>query len=388
MAELHKTTRDKELYYYFNSKGEKLYCFRHKYYDDLGNRKEKKKSGFKTEKEAYKALLEIQANTLRGQTRYVEYDNMTIAAWFDTWFDTHENEWKPTTVQQRKNIIAHQIKPLIGNYKLSKLDKTTYKRAFINPLLRQYKLSTVKLFHTIFKIGINAAVDDEIISRNRFTKISFAEEHSKKDDSEENYLTAPDLNKLLTASKKVNTDTIYNLILLLSFTGLRRGEAHGLQWGDIDFKNSTLTVRRTRDNKGTRAPKTSNSYRTIIIDEMIVTHLLQYKKWCTELLFTYGNKLDKDTFIFISHQTGEPITDNSLLYALRNATKEAGVKDITPHGLRHTHATLLMSKNVNVKIIAERLGNTPQMILEIYGHALKELEEESVKIFTESVNWG
>ena len=56
------------------------------------------------------------------------------------------------------------------------------------------------------------------------------------------------------------------------------------------------------------------------------------------------------------------------------------------HGLRHTHATLLLSQGMPVHSVAERLGNTPQMILQVYGHAIKELEAESVKRFSSALN--
>ncbi len=57
---MHKSNKDPELFFYFNTKGEKLWCFRHRYYDSLGKRREKSKRGFKKENEAYRALLEVK----------------------------------------------------------------------------------------------------------------------------------------------------------------------------------------------------------------------------------------------------------------------------------------------------------------------------------------
>ena len=58
---------------------------------------------------------------------------------------------------------------------------------------------------------------------------------------------------------------------------------------------------------------------------------------------------------------------------------------ITVHGLRHTHCTVLLNRGVNVKVIAERLGNTPDMVYKVYGHVLKEMETESVSLFSQSL---
>ncbi|RLL47824.1 site-specific integrase [Oceanobacillus piezotolerans] len=373
---LQKSKKDNEVFYYHNSKKEKLWCYRHRYYDTWGKRREKSKQGFKTERQAIRALIEVKANILDGNSKQVEYSNLTISDWLDLWYETHKNDWKVSTQIQRENAIKHQMKPLLGKYKLATLDKTTYKRVYINELLKKYKPSTVQLFHRLFKVAINAAVDDEIIPRNRFNKITIEQEEQK-----DNFLTASELNQLLKTAKKEENITNYSILLVLAYTGLRKGEALGLTWQEVDLERKTITVNRTRDNKGTREPKTKNSYRTILIDDVVINHLEKYKTWCKKTLFEFGKKLNEQTYVFISYQTGEAITDNSVLYGLRRVIKKAGIKKITLHGLRHTHATLLISQRIPVKVIADRLGNTPQMIFDIYGHSFKELEEESVAAF-------
>ncbi|MED4052962.1 tyrosine-type recombinase/integrase [Niallia taxi] len=378
---LNKTKKDPELFYYFNAKNKKMWCYRHRYYDALGKRKEKSKQGFETEKDAYRALLEVKSNILNGEVKKVENSNLTVAEWLDIWYETHKNDWKITSQSQRENAIKYQMKPLLGKYKLAELDKSTYKRVFINTLLKKYEPSTVQLFHRLFKVAVNAAVDDEIIPRNRFNKITI--ETEKKDD---NFYTADELKSFLSAAKDIENITNYTLILTLSFTGLRKGEALGLQWKNIDFASKTLTVERTRDNKGVRTPKTKNSYRTILIDDKLLKQLSIYKTWCKEFMLTYGHRLKEADFIFISHQSGTPITDNTIMYSIKRIIKKTGSNKITPHGLRHTHATLLIGQRIPVKVIADRLGNTPQMILDIYGHSFKDLEEESVIAFGQALN--
>ncbi|HDR4903672.1 TPA: tyrosine-type recombinase/integrase [Bacillus cereus] len=381
MMKLYKTKKDPELYYYFNTKGIKLWCFRHRYYDPLGKRREKYKQGYKSENEAYRGLLEVKTSILNGEVKQVKNSNLTISEWLDIWYETHKNEWKISSRSQRENAIKYQMKPLLGKYKLAELDKSTYKRVYINELLKKYKPSTVQLFHRLFKIAINAAVDDELIPRNRFNKITIPNEEK----TVENFFTAEELNEFIAAAKKYENITNYSIILLLSFTGLRKGEALGLQWKNINFENKTLTVERTRDNKGTRTPKTKNSFRTILIDDTLINQLKVYKTWCKKTKLSFGLHLHDDDFIFISYQSGTPITDNPLMYSFQRILKHTTLKKITPHGLRHTHATLLISQRIPVKVIADRLGNTPQMIFDIYGHSFKELEEESVAAFSTSL---
>ncbi|MED4206560.1 tyrosine-type recombinase/integrase [Neobacillus mesonae] len=378
---MHKSKKDNDLYFYFNSKGEKMWCYRYRYYDALGKRREKSKQGYTSEKDAYRALLEVKASILNGEVKQVENSNLTVSEWLDIWYETHENDWEITTRIQREDAIKNQIKPLLGKYKLAELEKTTYKRVYINELLKKYEPSSVRLLHSIFKVAVNAAVDSEIIPRNRFNKITISGDKKSK-----NFYTPEELIAFLTAAKDIDNITNYTTILLLAYTGLRKGEALGLMWKNVDLNKKTITVERTRDSIGVRSPKTKRSYRTIPIAGLLVNQLQIYRAWCKQTMLSFGKHLSDEDYVFITYRSGAPMSDNTLKYSFDRISKKAGLKSITPHGLRHTHATVLIGQRTPVKVIAERLGNTPQMILDVYGHSFKELEEEAVIAFSKALN--
>lgn len=377
---LEKSSKDPELYFYFTTKGQKLWMYRHKYKDSTGNRKEKKKSSFKTEKAALQALLEVKAATLRGETKQVEYDHLTVAEWLDIWYDMSKKNWKESTRNLRKTIIRIHLKPAIGRFKLQELDKLTYERNFINKLEGKFKSTSISIWHNVFKIAINAAVENEILPRNRFKKVKIS---SDEEVVNENYLTPAELVTFLNDAKKHENITSYSFLMTIAFTGIRCGEAMGIQWKNIDFEKKTIKIERTRDWYGARSPKTKNSYRTILVDESVINQLITYKKWCKKTLFSYGKKLTNETFVFISDHGGNPLSSTTRL--MKRIIERTSLHKITLHGLRHTHCTILLNRGLNVKVIAERLGNTPHMVLEIYGHVLKELEEESVLLFSQSL---
>lgn len=382
---LYKSTKENEVYYYFNSNNDKLWMYRHKYYDSANKRKEKKRSGFKTEKAAIKALLEVKAQTLRGETKYIENDNLTVGQWLDIWYNSNKKKWKVGTQIQREMVIRRHLKPLLGHYKLQKLDKRIYEGKFINVIESKYKTNTVRLWHNLFKIAINAAVEEEILPRNRFTRVNFAETNAEESVK---FFSPSELTSFIEYTQLHENITYYTFFIVAAFTGMRRGELLGLQWNNIDFENNTISVERTRDDKGIRSPKTKNSYRTIPVDIDVIKQLVTYQLWCKKKLFQYGRKLkDKndDTLIFISEHGATPISVGSTLYTFKKISKSAGLPEIPLHGLRHTHATILLNRDVNVKLIAERLGNTSDMIYKVYGHILKEKEQESVSVFSEAL---
>lgn len=340
---LYKSTKEKEIFYYFNAKREKLWLFRHKYYDASGKRKEKKKSGFQTEKAAIKALLEVKAQTLRGETKSLDHDNLTVAQWLDIWYEMNEKKWKAGTKAQRKNIIDIRIKPRIGHYKLQKLDRAYYQRDFINDMEKaKYRAATIKLTHNVFMIAINAAIEEECLIRNKLKKAILPE---SEQETSAKFLTEAELSLLLEDVRENENITCNTLFHVLAFTGARKGEILGLQWQDIDFDSQTITIRRTRHAKRVNTPKTKNSYRTILVDPDIIAQLKTYRNWCKKTLLKYGQRLKGDSFVFI-HNNGEIISCIYSNEVLRRIIKRTGIPKIVIHSLRHTHATILLNSGL------------------------------------------
>lgn len=385
---LQKSDKDPELYYYFTAKGEKRWKYRHRYSDALGNRKEKSKSSFKDEKTALRALLNVRVAILNGQSKQVENDKITVAEWFDRWFESNKDSWKESTQAIRERYIRIYFKPYLGKYILQKLDKSTYQTVFIKKIEKNLKFSTVKSIHNVFKIGINAAIEEEILDRNRFNKVKFSSASKETVEELKNYFSPAQLNQFLHAAKYENI-TSYSCFLTLAYTGLRKGELCGLQWNNVDFKNKTITVQRTRDTMGSRSPKTKNSYRTFLIDDVLVSQLKMYQTWCKETMLRNGIKFNENQFVFIEKNC-DPLRYRSILSKFKRIARETNLPEhVTVHGLRHTHATILLNSELNnVVAIAERLGNTVDMIQTVYGHIMKDLERKTVNLFAESVAYG
>lgn len=377
-----KYTKSKkyEYVYSYDTKSGKKWTYRYKYYNSFGERKEATKSGFTSEKSAYKELLQVQVKNIDGKTKELDNSNIKVSRWMDTWYQTYEADWKKNTQVQRKNIVYNIIIPTIGNHTLQKLNVATYKRVFINELLKKYKPSTVDLIHTIFKISMNAAVNNEIIDKNRFSSVSIAQTKN-----EENYLDQHQLNQLLKIAKETENLTTYTLVLLLAYSGMRLGEALGLTEEDVSFEENLVSIIRTRDGHGVHTPKTHRSIRKIKLDLLVMKQLKKYLFWVKKEKFRLGMIHRPTDFIFCSYQSMGPLSPNSTSYLFKRLCQRAGIKHITPHGLRHTHATLLLKDGSPVISVAKRLGNTPDMINNIYGHVLDSMEDDLVSTFSDSL---
>ena len=380
---LHKTTKE-GIYYYFTKDKKKMYSYRHRYMDMTGKRREVAKRGFISESKAYRALLEVEVQITRGETTQLENRNLTVSEWIDIYYDFHKDMLKPTTRSTKESVIEKHIRPLIGHVKLSALDDITYKRLCINVQLKTLKPSTVRANHIIFKTIVNYAVKKKIIADNTIRDVPIPDHP----EPNENFYTKEELDLFLKYAKQLMNKTGYIMTILLAYTGVRRAEALGLMWNNINIKDQTLTIERNRDKFGVRSLKTNNSYRTIPISKELINHLEVYRKWCIERKLSIGEQLKHDDFIFITPSTFSPLDVSSINLSFNYVFKRTDLKKITPHGLRHTHATILLGQGVPVVTIAKRLGNTPDMIHRIYGHTYKELDEQCVTLFDEALSLG
>lgn len=381
---LHKT-KENEIYYYYLKNGDKRYMYRHKYVDVLGKRKEKKKSGFKTEKAALKALLKIKAALLDEDIRPIENNEMFVSQWLDIWYEAYHKQWKDKTVQDISSVIKLHFKPLIGKQKLTKLNHSTYTNLFINDLLSKgFSPSTIRLYHKYFMMAINSAVRDDVITENKFKRVQIKEKKQR-----DNYLTAGELKHFLEYAKKIGNITQWSLTLLLAYSGMRKGEALALKWSDISFEKRTVSIEKTRDSISTREPKSYTSYRTIELDPLVLNQLEKYEKWCIKTKLSYGLQHKTNDYIFIS-DSAYPVYDsfiNTFFHQIYEYAKEKNIKlkTISPHGLRHTHASILIDALIPPSDVAFRLGNTLEMVLKVYAHKLKKQNNETVSVFGDSL---
>lgn len=182
------------------------------------------------------------------------------------------------------------------------------------------------------------------------------------------------------------------VFLFLYLTGCRKGEACALKWEDIDFKNCIVKITKTLTkatdtgravNEGEvvsevyriTTPKTENSYRNILMPEVLITHLQELQKNKTsEFVFGVDGK-------FLPFQT--------LKHAFDRYVKLSSVKQIRIHDLRHSHVSLLINKGENqlstVYVIAERLGDNVDMVFKTYGHLFPNAQKDIINKLNISV---
>lgn len=172
------------------------------------------------------------------------------------------------------------------------------------------------------------------------------------------------------------------IILLTIFTGLRRGEVLGLEWQDVDLNNSSITVRQASQYVSsigiyTKDPKTETSNRVISIPDSITKLLKEYKRKQSEKRLKLGDKWINTNRLFVQWD-GSPMHPDTITKWFRQFLEDKNLPHITFHGLRHTHATLLIAQGLDVRTVSNRLGHAQtSTTLNIYAHAFAKMDREA-----------
>ena len=170
------------------------------------------------------------------------------------------------------------------------------------------------------------------------------------------------------------------MIKMFLYSGLRRGEMCGLEWGDIDFENHLITVRRSSQyvaGKGifTKETKTETSDRTIKLPSPAFQVLKEHKVWQAQERLKMGDKWVASDRIF-TQCDGKPIHPDSITGWFREFIAKTDLPQITIHSLRHTNITLLIAAGVPLRTVSYRAGHAQTSTTSnIYSHMIRTSDE-------------
>lgn len=368
---------------YTTKNGETRYLFQTYLGIDPATGKERRttRRGFKTMKEAKQAernlLLDVEENGLPSVERF-QLSNPTFKELSDLWLENYKTTVKPSTFE---NVRSKAEKMTEEHFKELKLKKITvaYCQKIVIELSKNYILYNhyLSVINRIFKY----AVLMDVINSNPFDKV--IKPKSRQTQRKGNFLTKEELKEFLKLAQTTTLSYFFPLVHLMAYTGLRQGEALALKWSDIDFENKKITVNKTavriKEKQTLQTPKTKNSKRVISIDSATLSILKSWKKDQIKIYFKNGKHFEGDENFIFTNQRGEWVHIHNFIRYFKRFIADHKLKPITPHGLRHTHASLLFSAGVEPKNISDRLGHsTVQITLDLYTHITEEQRSDTV----------
>lgn len=334
-------------------------------------------------------------------------DKTSIWTWLNRWLtDYVKPNVRIKTYEKYESSLRCYVKPVIGHIIITKIKAPDIQRLLNNmgdsAGRKKQGLSsfTVRMTRRYLSMAFDKAIEVGLISRNMVKATSpprllkeeirpLSEEQAElllKTAKSGEYIyygckqqQKPDL------STKYLTPMAYMVVLLTLNTGMRLGEVVGLKWVDIDFEGNSVRVNRAvvTSSHGVHfeEPKTKGSRRTIRLPSKIMQAFECYQKEQEKYAELLGDKFDNDKDLVFPNAAGKPMnTVNFTNRYFKRMIGQSGIdKAFSFHDLRHTHATLLLKKGVNIKVISERLGHSSiQLTLDTYSHVMPDMQETAV----------
>lgn len=309
------------------------------------------------------------------------------------WLDSYKHKIEENTYYSYNTAITKTIEFFEGkNIKLKDL-KPAHIQQFYDYLYEKgLNGNSVLHYHANIRKALDTAMKLDIIPSNPADKI----ERPKKNQFIGDFYSIDELEELYKESKG---DPLEIVILLASFYGLRRSEVVGLKWSAFDFTNNTITIKHkvvetiiNGERKILLKDKTKNSssYRSLPLVPEIKQALLNHKAKIKKNIELLGNTYNRDYLDYICvDSTGkifrpEYVTDHFSIL-LRNK----GLRHIRFHDLRHSCASLLLSKGIQMKAIQEYLGHsTYSTTANLYTHLESNTKSISVNTLASAITFA
>jgi integrase len=333
-----------------------------------GRRQQLRRRGFATKRLAEEAEAQIIAERAAGT--YRKPSNATVGEYLEGWLETRRHDLRPTTWTGYRKVIATKIRPQLGHIRLVDLDTGTVESWYRHLLGagglggRSLSPKTVSNAAGVLAAALSDAVRLRAIRASPCSEARLP----RRDRPEMNAWTAEEAREFLAAVKDHRLAPIWRLFLS---TGLRRGEACGLRWQDVDLANATLSVVETRvvaDRVEVGPPKTRAGTRTIALDGGTVEALRAWRaRQATERLA--AGPAWRDLGLVVVDELGRAPHPENVTRWWRDAIALTGARAIRLHDCRHSAASMALRAGTPVKVVSQRLGHSHiGVTLALYTH--------------------
>jgi integrase len=336
----------------------------------------------KTQGEVRDRLTKALSDRIDG----IVYDdeNMTVGEYLDVWLKgSVYGSVRRSTYDRDTNLVKNHIKPVLGGLKLKKLNSAHVQSFYRDRLDKGLSASTVYKMHDILRRGLAQAAKWHLVQRN----VADTVKPPKPAQKEICALSIAETRRLLEAA---GGDRLEALYVLAVTTGMRQGELLALRWQDVDVENAVVSVRRTLTRSGGRVvfgePKTKKSRRSIRLTPQAVEALKSHLERQLQDMEILGDRYQDQGLVFTT-DTGAPINPSNLRQrSFAPLLKRAGLPHMRFHDLRHTCATLLLSRGVHPKFVQELLGHaTIAITLDTYSHVMPSMGDATARAIADAL---
>lgn len=288
-------------------------------------------------------------------------------------FQIKKNELKPSSFQSYEGTFRNYIKDSdIADIKVYNT-KSIQIQEYYNKLGKTKSYSQIKKLHKLLKQFFIYAENEGYIIKNPCNNITIPNKQSKTKSDNIEYFSEEEIEKLKAAFEN---NKFYNLILVALGTGLRQGELLALKWENVNLKDKYIEVKESVkkvyvfDSYGNKKletiyqkPKSLSSIRKVDLPDKIIDIL---------------SNMNKNTVFVFEDENGNPYSAKTLFGNWKKVLNDHNIPYKKFHSLRHTYATMLLTKGVDLKTVQDLMGHSDITITQIYLHVLPKTKSDAV----------
>lgn len=330
----------------------------------------------KTQKGVRERLLEARHDLKSGLP--VLNEQQTVKQFLESWIDTVQMQIRPSSHRRYSDYVCKHLVPGIGAFPLAKLTPHHAEALHSQKLREGLSPTTVHHMHGVLRRALEDAVRKGLVQRN-VAKLAYTPRRNHREISA---LSEEQAKRFLGVVAGDRFEALYVLALT---TGMRIGELLALRWQDLDLDVGQLQVRmnvqETKHGFVLAEPKTAHSRRTVGLTEIVIEALRHHRVLQAAERMRLGSVWDSRLdLVFPNSLGGLMIPDNLTKRSFKRYLRLAGLPQETRfHDLRHTAATVLLSRGVNVKTVSEMLGHADiSTTLRVYAHVTPHMQAAAV----------
>lgn len=348
--------------------------------DRNGKRKTIKERGFTGSREAKAAERAAQVEWDKG--KYIDPSKLNYGEYVTSWLESKQDISIETRETNQGHLKNHII-PEIGHIPFQKVGPNDISKMITTLQSKGLADGTIRKIFNLVQTSYRTAVVKELVIRSPFDLLDKGS-RPKTSKPKVDYWTKEEVKQFF----KVVENRQKILFVLAIYLGLRRGEATGLRWQDVDFENSQIRIRQTLKPRQRikEGGKNTNATRSISISPFVLSELRRHKslilKECLEVKRQW-----KDSETVVCQTNGEPVSLANFHKFWTRIVENTSSRYIKYHDLRHTCASLYLSAKIHPKVVQELLGHSSiKVTLDLYSHVMPNMQHEAVKVMDELLN--
>jgi integrase len=299
----------------------------------------------------------------RAYLNDVDPANETVDQYLRSWLASHGPSVRKSTLVSYTGHVELHISPLLGGIPVARLRQSDVRRLIDDRLAAGLSPATVRRIHATLHMALERGVDERRLVDNAAAGVRLPRVEVKPVAA----MSEEQAAAILAATRGTFLEALVELLL---GSGLRLGEALGLDQADVDLDGRFVVVRRSK-----------TTVRAVPISDDAAEALRRHMKGL--------KRIGPAEPVFIAPRSKHRLTTTTVSHAFPKLLEAAGLPRLTPHALRHGVATLLVARGMPMRHVAEQLGHrNPALTARVYAHVLPEAQREGVRLLNRRENHG